>query len=313
MRIASLVLFLIGLALPARAGDFPDKGDPAEATRRTLATADGPRDYLVQPLPGRGPRPVVILLHGGTQEARQIWKQTSLATIARREGFILVAPNGLDRHWNDGRGATIAAGPPSTADDIGFLLAVIDDVARRDGGDPRTVFMAGVSNGGFMAMAFACSGRFQLKAGANLISNLPAAAVGACKAAPTPWLSLNGTSDSVIPFAGQPAGTVRRGEEQPALLSADETFLFFAARAGCARETLRDRLPDLDPGDGSWVERKTHPCPGARSAVQYIVHNGGHVTPGLALGPVLGRMLGGVNMDVDTGSLLWSFFGDQRR
>lgn len=313
MRLAALALVMIGLAGPALAGGFPDKGDPGDATRRTLDTPDGRRQYLVQPVPGKASAPIVLLLHGGTQEARQVWKQTSFATLARRDGFILVAPSGIDNRWNDDRGATIAPGGPSTADDIGFLLAVIDDVVKRDGGNPKTVFMAGVSNGGFMTMSFACSGRFALAGGANIISDLPVRAVEGCKSAPTPWLSLNGTSDPVIPYAGQGPGIVRRGEEQPALLSADDTFQFFAARAGCSTEVFRDRLPDLDPRDGSWVERKIHPCAKGRSSVQYIVHNGGHVTPGLDLGPVLTRMLGGINMDIDTGSVVWSFFKDQLR
>jgi len=302
----ALVLFLA----PAGAGAFPDKGNPRLAQERHLATADGDRTYLVLPVTTPGFHPVVILLHGGTQTARQFWRQTSLPTLGQQEGFIVVAPQGINDHWNDGRGATIAGDEPSTADDIGFIKAIIDDVAARDGGDPAAVFIAGPSNGGFMAMHFACQAGSRLRAGANLIANLPADQLTACKPAkPLPWLSLNGTDDSVVPFDGQPPGVKKRGQAQPALASADQTFAFWADRAACAKATSSEKLPDLDPRDGSWVERRLRTgCAGGTTSVQYVVHGGGHVTPGLSVGPVIARVLGGANQDIDTGTVLWTHF-----
>lgn len=307
--VSALIGAIVLLAGGARADTFPAKGDPGHATIRHLKTVDGERRYLVQPVPGGKGLPVVILLHGGTQDARRIWKQTSLPTLGLEKHFIMVAPDGLDGHWNDGRGSTIAADAPSSADDLAFLDAVIADVVARDGGDPNAVFMAGVSNGGFMTMHFVCSGRYPLRAGANLISTLPVAAQGACHPRhPTPWLSLNGTTDTLIPFDGQPAGARRRGGEQPALLSAEATFDFFATKAGCTGAGESRHLPDLDPRDGSTVLMTEKACPGGGHATRYVVEGGGHITPGLKVGPVIARMVGGANMDVDTGTLLWSFF-----
>lgn len=309
--LAILILLLAPLLhRPALAADFPDKGNPASATSRSLTTKDGRRDYLVQPLASPGRHPVVVLLHGGTQDARRIWKQTSLATLGKTQGFILVAPDGIDGHWNDGRGSTIAGDPPSTADDIGFIKAVIADVVARDGGDAAHVYLAGVSNGGFMAMHFACDAAEVLAAGANIISDLPAEEAKTCRPRkPLPWLSLNGTTDTIVPFDGQPPGTKKRGVVQPELLSADATFAFFADKAGCSKAMTAQRLPDIDKRDGSWPElRERTGCVGGAKSLYYVMHDSGHITPGLKVGPIIGRTLGGTSMDVDTGSLLWDFF-----
>src|SRR5271170_5978871 len=79
---------------------FPPKGDPLQA-RTVWLTFDGvKRSYLIEQPRGLKPFPVVVLLHGGTEDAEQVWRQTSLPTLARSEGFVIVAPNALNKHWN---------------------------------------------------------------------------------------------------------------------------------------------------------------------------------------------------------------------
>ncbi len=102
------------------------------------------------------PRALVVSLHGGGGHAEGVANQTGFSALADREGFVVVYPDGVDKGWNDGR-----AGVPSTAvkenvDDVGFLTAVLDDVARRVSIDPGRVFVNGISNGAFMSARFAC-------------------------------------------------------------------------------------------------------------------------------------------------------------
>ena len=47
--------------------------------------------------------PVVMLLHGALGDSAQVERWTGLATVAEREGFVAVYPQGLDGAWNDGR------------------------------------------------------------------------------------------------------------------------------------------------------------------------------------------------------------------
>ena len=70
---------------------FLAKGDLALARPVELRFDGVRRSYLTEAPKGPGPFPVVVLLHGGTGNAEQIWLQTSLPTLARSERFIVVA------------------------------------------------------------------------------------------------------------------------------------------------------------------------------------------------------------------------------
>ena len=292
------------------ASGSPERGNPATAQRRHLVVGGLVRSYLVQPAPpggrGAGRLPVVVLLHGGTQSAADIWAETSLPTLAVREGFLVVAPEALGRHWNDQRN------PTSTVDDVRFLKSVIADVVAQDHGDPSAVFMVGSSHGGFMTMRFACDAGETLRAAASLLATLPDALARNCKSPRAlPWLAVNGTEDPSVPFGGQLDGTVRRGEIQAGLRSADDTFRFWADRAGCAAPTAREAV--TDPAEDErhrWAERivRGH-CVGGQMSQQVVLHGSGHVMPGRAADNRLAeRAVGPAAPEVDGGTLVWMHF-----
>ena len=297
------------------AGAMPERGNVATALRRHIAVGGLDRSYLVQPARGArgaGRLPVVVLLHGGTQSAEDIWRETSLPTLGAREGFLVVAPEALDRHWNDVRGASIAGSPASTVDDVRFLRAVIAEVIAQDHGDPSAVFMVGSSHGGFMTMRFACDAGEALRAAASLLSTMPDALARNCKSPrPLPWLAVNGTADPAVPFGGQVDGTVRRGETQAALRSADDTFRFWADRAGCAAPTAREALTDQGADERHrWAERIVRSgCVSGQVSQQVVLHGSGHVIPGLATDNRLAeRAVGPAAPEVDGGTLVWMHF-----
>jgi polyhydroxybutyrate depolymerase len=287
----------------------------AAPVHRTLRAGGLDREYLIQgPATGNGPFPVVVMLHGGTQTADQVWRQASLPAIGAREGFIVVAPQGRRRHWNDGRGSTIAGDAASTADDVGFLKALIDEVVAHDHGDANAVFLFGVSNGGFMTMRFACEAGDRLRAAATGLATLPESMSrpGACASTkPLPWLDVHGTLDPIVPFAGQPAGTTRRGAPQPALRSSDETFRFWADRAGCDPAPRRTPLTKpADDAQGRWAERVERAgCAGGATSAQVVLHGSGHVFPGLRIRTrLVERITGPDAPELDGGELVWAHF-----
>lgn len=263
------------------------------------------RRYLVQPANGKALAPIVILLHGGTQDADKVWKQTSLPQLAQRERFTLVAPDGIDGQWNDGRGSTVS-GNVSSADDVGFLTALIEDVVAKFGGDRERVFMVGGSNGGLMTIRYACEQGHRLRAAGNVISNLSVSQANNCPSiARLPWLSVNGTDDRLFPLEGTASGGSGR-RAIPGMLSADQTFNYFAEKAGCDRSIQAGRLPGGSADD--WAEKRTRgPCVRGGISTQYILHGSGHTWPGMR-NTIGVRMLGGSSSAVDAGEIIWEHF-----
>jgi polyhydroxybutyrate depolymerase len=97
----------------------------------------------------------VLAFHGGGGEADGFKDYAGLDSVADREGFIVVYPNGsgvLPRRlltWNAGDCCGYAMN--QRVDDVGFGIAVLDDLARRTSIDPRRVYATGHSNGAMMA------------------------------------------------------------------------------------------------------------------------------------------------------------------
>lgn len=289
------------------------------------------RSYLLQrPLQaGPGPHPLVLMLHGGTQTAAQIWRQTSLPAVAGRAGALVVAPQGLGKHWNDGRGATIAGDAASTADDVGFLLALIDQLVAQEQADPRAVFVFGVSNGGFMAMRLACEAGERLRAVATGLATLSEPQAAACPSqARLPWLLVHGTEDPIVPFTGSPTGAptgapaaaprrkllMPSSPATPPTRSAAETFRFWADRAGCGPLSAGEALsrPE-DDARGRWAEAFTRAdCSGGQPSRLVVLHGSGHVFPGLPIeSRLVERIVGPGAPELDGGALVWAHFEHQ--
>jgi polyhydroxybutyrate depolymerase len=189
---------------------------------------------------------------------------------------------------------------------VGFLSALIGELIQKVGADPKAIFMAGVSNGGFMIQRFASlQGRTLAGAAvvaASLPAYLPKAPIGAV---PKHWLFLHGVYDPIVPLEGSAGLRGIRLAPAGGFLSAEATFQFWADQSGCTPEVFSDRLPGAD---GSSVLCKARASQkGDALCLQYIFA-GGHVWPGFPLGPLGERWLGPSCMAFDAGSLIWQFF-----
>jgi polyhydroxybutyrate depolymerase len=269
-----------------------------EEGRRTLEMDGLRRTYLLHLPPSRRPgRPVPLLFvfHGASGDGGGIARHTGLTEAAHARGYAVVYPDGVDRRWNDGRGAR------ATRDDVGFVRLLIDSLRRELPADPRRIYATGISNGAGLALRLACDLPGTFAAIASVAGALAAGLEERCAAsAPVSVLMLHGTGDGFIPYDGGVL-TRRRGR----VLPAPRTAALFARLDGCADQPVLGVEPDT-VHDGTSVRRSAYPgCAEGREVVLYTIEGGGHTWPG---GPPVGRSVGRVTRDLRATPLILDFF-----
>ncbi|MCA9689893.1 MAG: prolyl oligopeptidase family serine peptidase [Myxococcales bacterium] len=214
----------LGLAL-ALGGCALDREGPADApaasaqeaatpasgvTARALTTADGrARSYWVYTPRGYDPSrswPMVLVLHGGGGNAEGAQQTSFTPAAADKHGLIAVYPEGIGKSvlgrrlatWNTGRCCGLAA--EEHVDDVAFLRAVVDAVARTHAIDRARVFATGISNGGMMSERLACEAP-ELVAGVAVVGS-PGYGPDCRASAPVAVQVIHGTEDHCAEFSG---------------------------------------------------------------------------------------------------------------
>ena len=97
---------------------------------------------------------LVVALHAGAQTPEDFEWMTGWASLATREKFVVVYPEGIGRSWNAGNGALGEAGRTGV-DDVGFVDAVIRDACSRWKCNAGRIYVSGFSNGSMLAHLYA--------------------------------------------------------------------------------------------------------------------------------------------------------------
>ncbi|MBK9359473.1 MAG: T9SS type A sorting domain-containing protein [Bacteroidales bacterium] len=231
--------------------------------------------------------PLMLALHGYTQNGQEIMQFSDFNTIADTGRFVVVYPNGIDNSWNVG----FAGG--STADDVGFLSALIDTMQDRYNIDLDRVYATGLSNGGFMSYRLACELGNRIAAIAPVAGTMTDGSLTACSPQKMmPVLHIHGTADLIVNYNGGFGNA-----------SVDEVLEYWNSYNNCPALPVIEDLPDL-VAEGSTVQRQTWgPCDGLTEVMLLKVINGGHTWPGS--NGVTG--VGNTNRDIVASSEIWNF------
>jgi polyhydroxybutyrate depolymerase len=250
-------------------------------------------------LAGDGAAPVLFVLHGGEGNARRM--QRYVGIDAATSGVHVVYPEAFDR-WGDGRRLADGSLLEST-DDVAFLDALIDQLVQQGLAAPDQIAIAGISNGGMMAIRMACDSRHDLAGIAVVAASWPEG-LRCAPLRPVKFLHFSGTDDPILPFTG---GAISGLGERGRVMSADATLTRFLTTSGC--DGVEDTLLADAAEDGTRVTlRMGSECLGGPAPQQYIISGGGHSWPGARA--VLGRLVGVTSADISASSIMISaFFG----
>jgi len=251
--------------------------------------------------------PLVLVLHGGGGNARQMEKFSRFSRLADEQRFVVAYPEGVDRGWNDGRVGEFNTAHRDNVDDLGFLKAVVEDIAAQHRLDRRRIYATGISNGGFMSARLGADASEVFSAIAPVVAGLPRGWGERLQPAlPVSVMVVQGTADPLVPYLG---GWVqvferRRGE----ILATEDSVLRWREANGCQAPEVVEALEDRDLEDGCRATRYRYEGGRGQSAVElWKIEGGGHTWPG-SIQYLPKKMVGPVCRDFDATEAIWRFF-----
>ena len=248
--------------------------------------------YVPESYDGSEDVPLILNYHGYTSNADEQMQYGDFREIAKREGFIVAHPEGLllngSSHWNVG-GWTLG----STADDIGYTEAMIQEISEDYNIDAKRIYSTGMSNGGFFSFELACQLSNKIAAVASVTGSMTPETIGACNPnRPVPILQFHGTQDRVVPYTGT---TWTK--------HIDEVVDYWVTFNELDDTSMTTQVEDINESDGSTLERFQYGDDSdASTVIHYRVIGGTHTWPGSAVTSF------GTNYDINASEVIWAFF-----
>ncbi len=264
----------------------------SSASERREAAAPGP-NLASPPLPidrpyglhvpagwdHKTPAPLLVVFHGYGDTGSNLVRGFGLAELSDASGFVLAYPDGtLDsegrRFWN----ATNACCDFENRgiDDVAYASSILDEIERKLPIDPRRVYVAGHSNGGFMALRLACDLSPRIAATVSIAGAAWKDASRCRPTSPVSVLQVQGDADRLIHYGG---GLVfdQPTRDYPGALA---TLATFADRDHCTGGLSPPGAPlDFDGQEpGSETTPRTYAgCPAGISVTLWTVAGGSHL------------------------------------
>jgi polyhydroxybutyrate depolymerase len=263
------------------------------------------RGYIVTvpPQARKGqPLPVVLNFHGGGSDAEGERHYTRMDDLAARQGFVVVYPNGtgvFSRFLTWNAGTCCGYAQEHNVDDVGFALAVLDDLARRLPLDSRRVYATGISNGGMMAYRLAVEASRRIAAIAPVAGGMVVTSFRPTR--PVPVMHFHSVDDPRAPFEGGPG--FNPGIVHPNIESVIARWARFDGCDPMPRVAARRR------GAGQTAtELRYGGCRRATDVALWKLTGAGHVWPGGRDTILTRARLGPGTALVDANAQMWRFF-----
>ncbi|ETZ47717.1 prolyl oligopeptidase family protein [Mycobacterium avium MAV_120809_2495] len=230
------------------------------------------RAYMLH-VPAGDPVGLVLSLHGGGGTGIAQRGLTGFDAVADAHNLLVVYPDGYEKSWADGRGASPA--DRHHVDDVAFLVGLVTKLQNDYRVAPGHVFVTGMSNGGFMSNRLACD-RADVFAAVAPVAGTLGVGVACNPSRPVSVWAAHGTADPLVPFKG---GAVRGRGGLSHAVSAEAMVDKWRKVDGCQGDPSMELLPDAR--DGTVVHRfDSTSCAASTEVVFYRIDKGGHTWPG---------------------------------
>lgn len=244
--------------------------------------------YVPEDYDGSEAYPVVFCLHGLGDNMINFYS-IGMNNVADTAHFIVITPQALvdptlsASAWNSGAGA-FGISPNPGIDDVGFISAIIDELAAEFNIDLTRIYSCGFSMGGFMTNRLGCELNDRLAAIASVAGTIGGVLNCNPGGGQLPMCHFHGTQDEVVGYSNNFFGT-----------SAEATVAFWAANNGCDAGPEVSQVPDAY-NDGLTAEHWIYNgCNNNADVEFWKINNAYHV------------WLSALN-DVDYTKEIWRFF-----
>lgn len=264
---------------PAQSPRYPRSGDFAQE----IGFGGGTRRYILHLPPDYAkhvPLPLVLAFHGGGGDAAAFQRSAGLDAQADALGWAVVYPDGsghLDRRlltWN--AGTCCGSAQAERVDDVGFVLALLAELARDLDLDRTRVYAVGHSNGGMMAYRLAAREGKRIAAlvsvaGPDMSESFPSGP-------PVPVLHIHSVDDPRATYEGGESRTFAFVSNHVVFRSVDETLARWRGRDGCTSDGKVVDERRLESHSAELVD--FGPCAGGADVMLWRMHGPGHGWPG---------------------------------
>lgn len=265
---------------PRKALEIPDG---AQFLSRSFTCAAGSRNYklYIPRRPQTGRRALLIMLHGGTQDADDFAAGTRMNALAEEHGFIVAYPSqskaanaSLCWNWFSPENQMRGRGEPA------IIAGITSEIVAEYAVDPARVFVAGLSAGGAMAAVMGATYP-DLYAAVGVHSGLPyrsAADLPSAFAAMRGELrgrrsrKSRGTGDDNPRFRT----IVFHGDADKIVHPSNAAYMVEAQKAGKSVERAEARHTAIRGHTRTVMRDKT----GAVVVEQWVIHGSGHAWSG---------------------------------
>jgi polyhydroxybutyrate depolymerase len=280
--------------------------------RETILVDGQRRSYIIhvpESYDGSRPTPLVIVLHGGGGNAKNIGNVSGFNEKADEEGFIVVYPDGTGKlqrkllTWNAGFCCGYAL--ENNIDDVKFLRTLIEHLQDQYVINESMVYATGLSNGGIMTYRIGA----ELSDIIAAIAPVAAQIGGQTTENDTPWqipdpsnpvsvIAFNGMKDKRVPYDGGPP--IDNGSHVYSWMSVNKSISFWVQQNHCIS------FPQRNISESGNIIIDTYSGGKNKSEVVLVsIVNGTHSWPGGQKGWENGDE---PTLEISATDMMWDFF-----